>query len=242
MRKTLAVLSVLSLMITTTAYAVHSPQHYSLFGDASYVTPGNASNRAVHLVSDEDPGFGGIDYGVEEGVTFADLQTLSTDYKFETDDSCAGGSPRFQINVEDPETGDTGNIFVYIGPPPGYTGCPPDVWLNTGDLLEGVNPIDTSQLDAGTFYDPYSAALLKYGDYLVTGIQLVADGGWASTDGEQAVDVDNTLINSTLFTYEPTAAEAKELCKQGGWMTLTDEDGNSFKNQGQCVSYFAKQK
>ncbi|HYC79789.1 MAG TPA: hypothetical protein VEC17_02075 [Candidatus Binatia bacterium] len=229
----------LALAASPVAFAIHSPTDYSLFGEASYITPGNASNRAVRLVSDSDPGFAGIDYGVESGLTFAELTTLSTDYRFEADDSCGGGSPRFQVNVVDPTTGDEGSIFVYIGPPPAYTGCPPAVWTNTGDLLEGVNPIDTSQLTGGMFYDPYGAAVLKYGDYEVTGIQLVADGGWFFLDGEQTVDIDNTLINTTLFTYEPSAQEGKELCKNGGWRLLVDDNGNGFKNQGDCVSYFA---
>jgi len=227
--------------MASTALALHSPEHYSLFGDASFVSPGNASNRAVHLISDASPGFGGVDYGVESGLTFADVQALSTDYKFESDDSCGGGSPRFQINVEDPTTGDEGNIFAYIGPAPNYTGCPAGVWTNSGDLLEGVNPIDTSQLDGGTFYDPYATALAKYGDYIVTGIQLVADGGFFFPDGEQALDVDNTLVDTTLFTYEIPVAASKEACKNGGWKNLADDEGNRFKNQGDCVSFVASQ-
>jgi len=235
----LGLLAMVAVSVFPTASALHSPNHYSLFGDAQYVTPGNASNRAVQLRSDASPGFGGVDYGVEAGLTFSELTTLSTDYKFESDDSCGGGSPRFQVEVTDPVTGDTGNIHVYIGPPPNYTGCPSGVWLNTGDLLEGANPIDTTQLDGGAFYDPYAAALAKYGDYVVTGIQLVVDGGWFFADGEQTAQFDNTLINSTLFTYEPTGAEGRELCKNGGWMTLTDDSGRAFKNQGDCVSYFS---
>ena len=31
----------------------------------------------------------------------------------------------------------------------------------------------------------------------------------------------------------------KELCKNGGWQTLTRADGTSFANQGECVSYIA---
>ena len=111
------------------------------------------------------------------GTTFADLQTLSTDYKFEADDSCGGGSPRFQVDVTNGT--DTGTIFVYIGPPPAYTLCPPNVWTNTGDLLEGVNPIDTSQLDLGTFYDPCTRPRCSStAATVVTGVQVVADGGW----------------------------------------------------------------
>ena len=172
------------LAVTSTAFALHSPEHYTLFGEATYTAPGNASPRAVHLISDAAPGWAGVNYGIESGITFADIAALSTDYRFESDDSCGGGSPRFQVNVVSPDSADTGNIFVYIGPPPSYAGCPSSVWLGSGDLLEGANPVDTSQLDSGTFYDPYAAALVKYGAYTVTGIQLVADAGWAFGDGE----------------------------------------------------------
>jgi len=225
------------LTMASVAFALHSPGHYSFFGEASYVLPGNASNRAVHLISDASPAYAGVNYGVESGMTFADVAALGTDYRFESDDSCGGGSPRFQINVTSPDNTDTGNIFVYIGPTPSYTSCPSSVWLSTGDLLEGVNPVDTSQLDAGTFYDPYATALVKYGDYTVTGIQLVADASWAFTDGEQALDADNTLINATLFTYEVPVPVTKDECKDGGWMTMGRPDGTLFKNQGDCVSF-----
>ena len=29
----------------------------------------------------------------------------------------------------------------------------------------------------------------------------------------------------------------KDDCKKGGWMTMSREDGTTFKNQGDCVSY-----
>ena len=31
----------------------------------------------------------------------------------------------------------------------------------------------------------------------------------------------------------------KSDCKDGGWQTMIDSAGNHFKNQGDCVSYFA---
>ena len=36
-----------------------------------------------------------------------------------------------------------------------------------------------------------------------------------------------------------TVATDKDQCKKGGWETLVDSEGNSFKNQGDCVSYVA---
>ena len=165
---------------------------YTLFGDASRVHPGFASHTAIQLRS-AGAGFGGIDFKVPSGMTFGQIQNLSTDYKF-TAGSCGGGAPRFQINV------DGKNAFVYIGPPPNYTGCPQDVWQNTGNLATPVSFVDTSQLPGGMPYDTFATADLKYGSDVVTGIQLVTDAGWMF--GTQTVLVDNVMINNTTYTFE----------------------------------------
>jgi len=144
---------------------------YTLFGNAAYIMPGNNSNRAVNLPSDNNPpGYSGIDFAVPSSLTVNGLNTLSTDFMF-TAGSCGGGSPRFQINVKNV------NIFVYIGPPPNYTGCPQNVWANTGNLLTPGSLVDTSQLPGGTFYDTWASAQVKYGPEAVTGVQLVDDAG-----------------------------------------------------------------
>jgi hypothetical protein len=227
------VLASFAMIQGSTAVAAGS---YNLFGTATPVHPGNASDTAIQLSSVGFLTSGGINFD-ETSVTppvttLSTLQVLSTDYKF-TAGSCGGGSPRFQINV------DGKNIFVYIGPPPNYTGCTANVWLNTGDLLEAALFVDTSQLPGGTFYDTWASALIKYGTHTVTGIQLVADGGWAVTGGTQIVQVDNVMINTTIFTFESEVVpNDKEKCKKGGWQDFTSSPG-PFKNQGDCVSYFA---
>ena len=50
------------------------------------------------------------------------------------------------------------------------------------------------------------------------------------------MDIDNTTINSTLYDYEFTS---KDDCKNGGWKTNFIYPPGPFKNQGDCVSYFA---
>lgn len=204
---------------------------YTLFGDATLVSPGHGSATAVQLTS-TGFGYGGIDFNVPAGTTFGSITNLATDYDF-THNSCSGGSPRFQINV------DGANAFVYVGPPPNYTGCPMNIWTSTGNLASPAGFVDTSQLPGGTFYDTFALADAKYGSDLVTGIQLVTDGGWAfgGADGVQTVLIDNTQINGTTYTYEP--APTKNDCKGGGWKNMTDSNGQQFKNQGDCVSSFA---
>jgi hypothetical protein len=208
---------------------------YSLFGDATYVSPGNNSNRAVQLVSNANTGvYSGIDFAVPANLTINDLNTLSTDYNF-TAASCALGSPRFGITLA---SNPNAAIFVYIGPPPNYTGCPPNVWATTGNLLMPTSLVDTSQLPHGTFYDTWAAAQIRYSGQTVTDIFLVSDNGpGAGGLGSQTVLIDNTDVNGTLYDYEFTN---KNDCKDGGWKNFTFPPG-PFKNQGQCVSYFARQ-
>ena len=100
---------VLALFCTGAALAAAG---YSLFGDAQLVSPGNNSPTAAQIRYDPaGPGFGGVDFTVPAGLTVADLENLSTDYKFVAG-TCGGGSPRFQINVTNGTI--SKNIFVYI--------------------------------------------------------------------------------------------------------------------------------
>ncbi len=206
---------------------------YSLFGDATIVTGGNPGN-AAQLRSVDGGGFGGVSFAGHGVTTLSDLTNLATDYKF-TENSCGGGSPRFQVRLTDGTN--TGNIFVYLGLPPSYTLCPPNVWTLSGNLVSPVSLVDTAQLPGGAPYDPYASALVKYGTYTVTGISVVADGEWAFPVGNQTVLVDNIQINTDVVTFEPNTPATKDECKNGGWQSLEDADGNPFKNQGDCVSY-----
>jgi hypothetical protein len=40
---------------------------------------------------------------------------------------------------------------------------------------------------------------------------------------------------------QDTTDDQKELCKNGGWQTLTRADGTPFTNQGECVKYIASE-
>jgi hypothetical protein len=175
--------------------------------------------------------YSGIDFAVPANLTINDLNLSNTDYMF-TAGSCALGSPRFGITLaSDPSKA----IFVYIGPPPNYTGCPQNIWGNTGNLLSPANLVDASQY-GGTFYDPWSAVQVQFDGQIVTDIFLVSDNG-PEPGYSQTVVIDNTDVNGTLYDYEPTD---KNNCKDGGWMQFTYPPG-PFKNQGECASYFAHQ-
>lgn len=214
---------------------------YTLNDGATLVQPGYDSDNAVQLLSDANTAGSNIAFELDDDLTFAELTTLSTDYNV-TDDDCTNGSPRFAIGLNT----DSGvkYVFAYIGPQPNYQGCTTDTWQNSGDLLESGFAVDTSQL-GGTFYDTYENAVANYGGLGVAEILLVADAGFAFDDGEQTVLVDNVVINDTTFDFEEDDVEepvyTKDDCKQGGWQDFTGEDGlpGPFRNQGDCVSFFA---
>lgn len=49
---------------------------------------------------------------------------------------------------------------------------------------------------------------------------------------------DGVNYNGTVYDFELyNAVKTKNQCKNDGYKNVTDENGNSFKNQGQCVSY-----
>lgn len=52
------------------------------------------------------------------------------------------------------------------------------------------------------------------------------------------VYADGVTIAGTSFDFEP-APVTKDNCKQGGWQTATGPEGEAFRNQGDCVSFFA---
>ena len=53
----------------------------------------------------------------------------------------------------------------------------------------------------------------------------------STTAGAFGPAIDNVVVTEDV--------PEKDDCKQGGWQTMIDNAGNSFKNQGDCVSYFA---
>ncbi|HLX55922.1 MAG TPA: hypothetical protein VKR83_02755 [Ktedonobacteraceae bacterium] len=77
-----------------------------------------------------------------------------------------------------------------------------NTWVSTGNLATPASFVDTSQLPGGAFYDTFATADAKYGSDAVTGIQVVADGEWFFTSGQQTVLVDNVMINNKTYGFE----------------------------------------
>jgi parallel beta-helix repeat protein len=204
-----------ALVLAVGAVAASAATGYSFFGDAQLVSPGEASAHAAQATSKGTNGYGGVDFAVPAGLTVSGLSTLSTDSMF-TVGSCGAGSPRFSVTVSNGTN--TGNLFFYLGSPPNYTACAPDVWTGSGNLADASNLVDATQLGGG-FYEPYSAVQADYGTYAVSGISLVVDGT------NQTTRFDNTQVNSTTYTYDPTCTQTG-FFRDGINMTAAQIGGN----------------
>ena len=187
-----------------------------------------------------------INFGALGSLTFSGISSLSTEFRF-TENSCGGGSPRFQINVGGK------NVFVYLGPSPSFTGCAPEIWLSSGNLVGTSDAcrVDTSQLAPGTQCSTWAAAVALLGSQAVTGIQLVVDSGRFFADKEQEVLVRNVTINGKTYVtpQEPSAQNPSRLCAAqraslGGpaFNELWGRNANDRNAWGKCVSAMTKAK
>ena len=86
------------------------------------------------------------------------------------------------------------------------------------------------------------------------GVGVTPDGSkvYVANQGSNTVSVIDTATNAVstipvgsgpvafgIFIQPPSANLGKDVCKDGGWQNFTSPPG-PFKNQGQCVSHFAK--
>jgi len=56
------------------------------------------------------------------------------------------------------------------------------------------------------------------------------------------VRTDGFNFNGTTYDFQLTnTPSSKDQCKDGGFANLTDAQGNTFNNQGQCVAFFEQQ-
>jgi hypothetical protein len=145
--------------------------------------------------------YSAISIPVKSGLTFGQIEHLSTKFNV-TDDDCGAGSPRFQIRV------DGKNVFVALGPAGTLTGCEKNTWLRSGDLTEATAAecrVDTSQFAPGTQCNSWAGAAALLGSRPVQGISLVVDASWAGstnpafTDKEQTVLVKHVTLNDRTY-------------------------------------------
>jgi hypothetical protein len=210
MRKTMAIVSSASLVLSGLA----------LFGIASAASPSLAVNPWVYDPASACP-------GVASTINPDGSLTLSKPCATSTNAS-AGATIQGVSGMS--TTGMTLSFDVngYCG-----AGAPRfNVYLSDGStiFLGCIYGNDGTGHVTFTAGNTYGGVLFPTGA-TVTGIDLVQDETGTTT-------LSNIQVNGTPVAVSNQAL--KDMCKKGGWQSMFDLQGNSFKNQGQCVSYFEK--
>ncbi|SET99329.1 hypothetical protein [Geodermatophilus poikilotrophus] len=179
---------------------------------------------ALHIWTE---GSGRTDKVAEYIATDTSLDGL--DEPFLEYEATSGGVPGFQLIVDFDDDGTSDGILIGE---PGFYGN--DWWLSNAaeQFVKDGAPLHTGgfgSADHGTLADwdtafP-SARVIAFGFSLGSGVE-----------GDGVLDAIN--FAGVRYTFaEHTVLTGKDACKGGGWATSTKPE---FRNQGQCVSYFAK--
>lgn len=151
-----------------------------------------------------------------EGGPISALTELN--FEYEDGGHCGAGAPRFNVQVD-------GTTY--------FLGCSGGVHTPTSDpdwihVEFGLAEFAAAGIpETGTLEDVY--IIFDEGED-------TPSGGTIGTSG--TVNIDNISVNGQVVG-SPTSPLDKDACKKGGWMNLTDDEGNAFKNQGDCVSFVA---
>jgi hypothetical protein len=150
-----------------------------------------------------------------EGGPVSSLTELNFDYK--NSEHCGAGSPRFNIQTN------TGTAVLL--------GCNTVVGTRTPTGNAQWTHLEFSPTDI-------AAALATVpGSTTLQDLYIIADeGSDTGPDFTGTSHIDNISVNGGIVG-SPTTPTNKNDCKNGGFANFTDNNGNTFKNQGQCVAF-----
>jgi len=149
------------------------------------------------------------------GVSGTKLTELNFDYL--TLGHCGAGAPRYNVYT-------TSGVYYFFGCSYGTHTVNSNGWTHVQFTDADAVPSDGTTTWPG------------FGNVTVTGIDVVFDEG--TDQGSGFAYLDNFSINGQVISG-PQTPGSKDDCKGNGWKGMQDANGTLFKNQGDCVSYFA---
>ena len=152
-----------------------------------------------------------------DGIT---LSNLGFDYL--TAGHCGAGAPRYNVYT-------TSGVYYFFG-------C---TYGTHTDLHNGWTRVVFNDADAVP--SDGTTAWPGFGSVTITGIDVVMDEGndVSATQGSPGdAHLDNFVINGQTVSGVNTPTNKND-CKNGGFVNFTDQFGNQFTNQGQCVAFVA---
>lgn len=199
-------------------------------------TPPLGAGSAQLAVTSSDQGYA-LGTGAYDGTRLQDITNLSY-WSYQTGPTLAVAL-QFGIHYTASATGWQGRLVfepyqngqVTVGS--GWQQWSPlnGIWWATGSPGNTLCPISAPC--------SWANVLTYWPDASINGALLFKAGsGWSSFDG----NVDGLTIgvsnSDTTYDFE-NGPTTKADCMNGGWQNLVDGNGNSFKTQGDCVSYVA---
>jgi hypothetical protein len=159
------------------------------------------------------------------------------------------GSVDDQLFFEPAYQSGTYSTLPYSGTIPNQCGSNPNcvsigVWQHWDAAIGGWWSLNDSAFGPpltklADYATQYPNAVIRNGTGTTKGgLRLTAGFGGPTDWGNFNGNTDAFTINGITYDFElrVTATLANQ-CKNGGWQTLQRQDGSTFKNQGDCVSY-----
>lgn len=209
-------------------------------GNYSYNTdptaPGTPHNGALEITTDSSTN-AKVQYMHAANTALSDVNELSYSTKQVSGPPEAAASYQIAVNLN----GTSGFTTLVYEPYWNGTVTPGgwQTWNVAGGLFWSSRSVTCSNgTIVGMAGGPatYTLASIEAAcpDAVVTGFGV--NVGTFNTNYD--VETDLVDFNGTTYNFEPYQTPAdKDACKDGGWQSLSDQTGNAFRNQGQCVSW-----
>jgi len=191
MKKFLCAATAILALATGTANAAPFTGTLSTFGDTTGSGPWD-------LTSEINLTFSGLAITATSTTTFAELTNLNAVFQ-DIAGGAYGGSPRLSIGF----TNDPGFLHIYLGTSPNFTDNNPALFTAawSGTNVIGNNDsgrYDTSQFTGGSVVTDYASTLALLGNFDISEIDLVLDGGWGA-NGRQELLACSLNVNTASF-------------------------------------------
>jgi hypothetical protein len=212
-------------------------------GAVNYVTdssaPGSPNFGALQLTTDATT-TSKAQYLHDANTALADVNDLSYSTK-QNSASFIGGDPSYQLLV-DLNGSAVGGFTTFVYEPYQNGVVTPGVWQS--------RDVDSGQFWSSRSFSEGTCTVVAGGGgapfYTLAQLQTTCPDAVAvgfgvnigSNNPSYNVEADLVNFNGTTYNFEPFQTPAdKDACKKDGYKNLTDQNGQPFKNQGQCVSW-----
>lgn len=208
-------------------------------GDVNFIVDATAPGGAALQLTTDGTNAARAQYVHAASGSLASVTELS--YQTKQNSGPAVAAPSYQLMV-DLNGAATGGFTTLVYEPYWNGVVTPGVW-QTWDVDAGLLWSSrsftggTCTVTAGAGGPPF---------YTLAGLQATCPNavvlGFGVNVGtyNPGYDVETDLVTFNGTTYNFQAANepsGKNACKNGGWQNLTDDEGDAFKNQGQCIQY-----